>query len=430
MLVWSMLGLYPDYPGSAIMTLNSPEFPQVLIHLSNGKTVAINAPGVNASTLYVQSLDVNGTASTKAWLDASFMQSGGTLDFTMGSTPNMTWGSAAADAPPSFGTTAAIGFTQTNALSVAPGGTATVTIGAQSTRSDVPQTVTWDLSSPSSAGGDAGADSGTDASADAGGDGGGTPLVGLSPSSGSFSLAAGDHKTQQVTLTAPATQGVYPLPLQLTSSLGVPASGPSIALIVASPGVIWPYFNNAGISDDTTGLANFDGGGWSFSKQALATAGATAGGTFTVGSVKYNWPGPISAPLDNFIVSGQSITFAEASAKTAISFLGTATNAQPSGATANVVVTYADGGTQQVNVVFSDWTLNGGSQTTPVAGDTIALTTAYRDYGTQKDTTKAYVFSFTAALSDSTGMASAVQSVTFPATTSNGVIHIFDVEIE
>jgi hypothetical protein len=220
------------------------------------------------------------------------------------------------------------------------------------------------------------------------------------------------------------------LPLQLASSLSVPAAGPSIALVVASPGVIWPYFNNAGISDDTTGLAKFDGGGWSYSAQALAAAGATPGGTVKVGSVNYTWPPAAAAPLDNFVVGGQVITFAEAAAKTTISFLGSATNAQTTGATANVLVTYADGGTQQVNVVFSDWTLNGGSQATPVAGDTIALTTAYRDYGTSKDNTKTYVFSFTAVLSDSTGVASPVQTVSLPATTSGGTMHIFDVEIE
>jgi predicted alpha-1,2-mannosidase len=411
MLVWSMLGLYPEYPGSAIMTLNAPQFPNELIHLPNGKTIEINAPGVSASTLYVQSLLVNGTASTKPWLDASFMQSGGTLDFTMGSTPNKSWGTAPTDAPPSFGATSAIGFTQTNALSVAPGGQATVTIGAQSTRSDVPQTVSWQLGLPQNGGADAGAD----ASASLG---------------GSFSLAAGGRQTQQVNLVAPATQGQYMLPLQLASSLSVPAPGPSIAVIVASPGVIWPYFNSAGISDDTTGLANFDGGGWSYSAQALAAAGATPGGTVTVGSVKYTWPPAAAAPLDDFIVGGQVITFAEAAAKTTISFLGCATNAQPTGATASVLVTYADGGTQQVNLVLSDWTLNGGSQATPVAGDTIALTTAYRDYGTSKDNTKTYVFSFTAVLSDSTGAASPVQTVSLPATTSGGTMHIFDIEIE
>jgi predicted alpha-1,2-mannosidase len=407
MLVWSMLGLYPDYPGSAIMTLNAPQFPNELIHLPGGKTIAINAPGANASTLYVQALLVNGAASTKPWLDASFMQSGGTLDFTMGSTPSMSWGSAPTDAPPSFGATAAIGFTQTNALSVPPGGQATVTIGAQSTRSDVPQTVSWQLALMPSAGADAGG-----------------------PLAGSFSLAAGGRQTQQVNFTAPTTQGPYTLPLQLGSSLGVPAPGPSIALVVASPGVIWPYFNNAGISDDTTGLANFDGSGYSYSAQALATAGATPGNTVTVGSVKYTWPPAMAAPLDDLVVGGQVITFAEAAAKTTISILGCATDAATTGATADVVVTYADGGTQHVNLVFSDWTLNGGSQTTPVAGDTIALTTAYRDDGKAMDNTKTYVFSFTAALSDSTAAASPVQTVSLPTTTSGGTIHIFDIEIE
>ncbi len=49
-LVWSMLGLYPDLPGSAVMTLNSPEFPQELIHLPSSATITVNAPGASATS--------------------------------------------------------------------------------------------------------------------------------------------------------------------------------------------------------------------------------------------------------------------------------------------------------------------------------------------------------------------------------------------
>jgi predicted alpha-1,2-mannosidase len=240
MLAWSMLGLYPDYPGSAILTLNAPEFPQELIHLPSGATLAINAPGVSLSTPYVQSLMVNGQASTAPWLDASFVSKGGTLDFTMGGTPNTSWGTAATDAPPSFGvdSTAAIGFSSVGQLVLVPGAQATATIGAQSTRSDVSQTVSWQFSA-------SGANAG----------------VTVSPSSGTLSLAAGTQATQPLTIIAPSTQGQYPLPFQLTSSTGNLAPGPAIVLVVAAPGAIYPYFNNAGISNDSTGGTNFDGGG-------------------------------------------------------------------------------------------------------------------------------------------------------------------------
>jgi predicted alpha-1,2-mannosidase len=409
MLVWSMLGVYPDYPGSAVMTLNAPEFPQELIHLPSGATLAINAPGVSASTPYVQSLMVNGKASTAPWLDATFVKAGGTLDFTMGATPNTSWGTAATDAPPSFGldSTAAIGFANVSSLVVAPGGQASAIIGAQSTRSDISQTVSWQVSA---AGGDAGAGA----------------AVAISPPSGTLSLAAGGQATQTLTFTAPSTQGQYPLPFQLTSSTGIPAPGPAIMLIVASPGSIWPYFNNAGISNDTTGGTNFDGSGFSYSAQALAAAGATPGATVSVGAVKYLWPNVAAGQLDNIVTSGQTITFNETAVKSTINVLGCATNAGSTGAQGTVTVTYLDGTTQQIPVTFTDWTKGGGGFQL-VGGNAVAITTAYRLQGTAHDPTTTYVYSATALLTDTT---STVTSVTLPPTTSGGTMHVFDVEIQ
>src|SRR5262249_36094458 len=54
------------------------------------------------SAKYVQSLRVNGASTNRAWLPESLVANGGTLDFTLGTTPNTSWGTAAADAPPSF----------------------------------------------------------------------------------------------------------------------------------------------------------------------------------------------------------------------------------------------------------------------------------------------------------------------------------------
>ena len=404
-LAWSMLGVSPAYPGSAVLTLNAPQFPQELIHLASGATLAISAPGVSSSTPYVQALLVNGSAATAPWLDASFVQSGGTLEFTMGGAPNTSWGTAPTDAPPSYGATAAIGFTESGTLVIPPGGQATATIGAQSTRPDVSQTVAWQ---PGSAGG---ADAGAGAS------------VGISPSSGVFSLAAGGRGTQTLTFTAPAIQGQYTIPFQLTSSTGIPTPGPTVAVIVASPGSIWPYFNNAGISDDSTGTANFDGSGFSYSAQALATAGVTPGSTVTVGATKYTWPNVAAGQLDDITVGGQTITFSEATAKSTISLLGCATNTGSGGAQGTVTVTYADNTTQQISVTFTDWT-EGGGGFAPVTGNTVAITTAYRDYGTQHDGTKSYVFSVTQLLTNAT---STVKSITLPATVTGGTMHVFDV---
>ena len=101
--VFAALGMFPETPGTANLALSSPLFPSITLTRPGGQTIHINAPGASATTYYVQSLAVNGSASTKPWLPASFIANGGTLDYTLSSTANTTWGSNPADAPPSYG---------------------------------------------------------------------------------------------------------------------------------------------------------------------------------------------------------------------------------------------------------------------------------------------------------------------------------------
>ncbi|GCF11647.1 glycoside hydrolase domain-containing protein [Dictyobacter arantiisoli] len=101
--VFAALGMFPETPGTANLALSSPLFPSITLTRPGGQTIQINAPGASATTYYVQSLALNGSASTKPWLPASFIANGGTLDYTLSSTANTTWGSNPADAPPSYG---------------------------------------------------------------------------------------------------------------------------------------------------------------------------------------------------------------------------------------------------------------------------------------------------------------------------------------
>jgi predicted alpha-1,2-mannosidase len=103
--VFAAMGVYPLAPGRAELLLGSPLFSQVIVHRGNGTTITINATGAATDAPYVQSLKVNGATSTKPWLPESMVAGGGTVDVTLGTTANKTWGSAAADAPPSFDST-------------------------------------------------------------------------------------------------------------------------------------------------------------------------------------------------------------------------------------------------------------------------------------------------------------------------------------
>jgi hypothetical protein len=385
--------------------VNSPEFPAALVHLSGGKTIAINAPGASTSAPYVQSLLVNGTAATAAWLDASFVHDGGTLDFTLASTPNMSWATSATDAPPSYGaaSTAAIGFVQPNPVVIAPSGQASVKLGAQSTRSDVAQTIAWKLS-PSA----------------------GTQIT-VAPTSGQFSLTAGGQASVALTFTGPQTQGTYTVPFELTSSLGVAIPPLVIDVFVVPVGSLSPYFNNTGISNDSAPSANYDGSGYSYSAQALASAGVSPNGKVTAGGLSFTWPNVAAGQPDNIAAGGQTITFPPTTAKTTmLGLLGSASSAVAAGATGTVTVNYADNSTQSVPIVFTDWTEGGGGGPL-AAGDIVAITTAYRDNGSGPAGTTTYVYAFTAPLSNTN---SAVTSVTLPSSVVGGTIHLFDIVIQ
>ncbi|HWC96089.1 MAG TPA: GH92 family glycosyl hydrolase [Candidatus Sulfopaludibacter sp.] len=99
--VWSALGLYPEIPGRAELVIGSPLFPAATIRRP-GASITIQAPEAATDVFYVQSLKVNGKASSRPWLPESFIGKGGRLEFTLGKEPDKTWGASVSDAPPSF----------------------------------------------------------------------------------------------------------------------------------------------------------------------------------------------------------------------------------------------------------------------------------------------------------------------------------------
>ena len=100
--VWTALGLYPGIPGRAELWVTTPLFPRAVVRRGNGRTITIDAPGASSSASFVQALDVDGRPSARAWLPDTFVRTGGALRFTVATTPNVSWGAAETDAPPSF----------------------------------------------------------------------------------------------------------------------------------------------------------------------------------------------------------------------------------------------------------------------------------------------------------------------------------------
>jgi predicted alpha-1,2-mannosidase len=100
--VFGAIGLYPAVPGEDVLALGSPLFPHVTLRTGRG-TVRIDAPLARRDRPFVQSMTLNGRPWSRPWLRFWQIARGGRLGFSLADQPNVTWGAAGADAPPSRG---------------------------------------------------------------------------------------------------------------------------------------------------------------------------------------------------------------------------------------------------------------------------------------------------------------------------------------
>ena len=100
--VLSAVGFYPVCPGSPVYEIGSPIFAKSTIRMSEGKDFTIIADHVSAQNKYIQSAELNGKPLNRPWFQQSDIAHGGTLVLKMGDRPNLHWGSAPGDAPPSM----------------------------------------------------------------------------------------------------------------------------------------------------------------------------------------------------------------------------------------------------------------------------------------------------------------------------------------
>jgi predicted alpha-1,2-mannosidase len=397
--VWEMLGMYPENSGSDNLVFNSPGFPHAAITLPSGRTITINAPGASPTTFYVKNLKVDGDDYDHLYVPFSRLSHGATLDWTLGTTPG-TWGTSPNAAPPSYqnGQDAVVASVDPGSVVLQPGTSTTATLTAASIAS-TKQTVSWT------------------ATAD--------PGLTISPAQGSLTLSAGSRASAKVSVAAGANlaDGRYHVTFHVTA--GSEQHTVALGVAVAKPGELWPYYTNAGITaDNDTSAATYDGGGWSYSADALAAQGVTPGGTVTADGIDYTWPDVPVATLDNIEANGQTIPLAAPAHASKIGLLGSSTNAGGSGAGGTATVTYTDGTTSQFTARFSDWTLGGGGGT-PLPGNFDAISTPYRNFsGNQKDNVKTHVFALDAPVS----VAKTVASITLPQATG-GDMHVFAISL-
>ncbi|WP_369249813.1 GH92 family glycosyl hydrolase [Streptomyces sp. R41] len=389
--VFSSLGMYPQVPSRAELTLSSPLFPRIEIERPDGDDIEIRATGAAADSPYIQSLKVNGRTSDRPWLPASFVRDGGTLDYTLGGTPDQQWGSSETAAPPSFREGEQpyqIGVGPTTAT-LAPGGSTKLDIRALALSGGAGPEVRFHVDAP---------------------DG-----VTATPAEGTVT-----DGTQQITLAAgeDAKQGFYDVKVTVTSN--DTSYEQPVALTLAAPGSLLAAYNNTGVSDDAGDHdeADYDGGGWSYSRQALADAGLTPGKQGTVDGLTYTWPNSPSGRPDNASAAGQSIELAHEA--TRLSFIGSAVNGNQK---TNATVTYTDGTTDSIDLSFTDWTVGGGGGTVQFGNETVAKA-AYRNVaGADKDPVTTYVFA-TEPFEAPSGRT--IKSVKLP---DNADLHVFTVAV-
>ena len=391
--VWDELGFYPETPGTPVLALGSPAFPQISVSLPGGHKLAINAPGAQPDTPYVTGLTVNGQTWQQAYLDYGTLSDGATLDYDLSATPDTNWAAASADAPPSddFGGQPALTSAgPSDGLTLQPGASGAASFSVKNLTGQA-MTVDWT------------------ASPQAG--------VTVSPASGTLSVPAGSQAQAPLTVTGGATTQAgssYPVTFTAATTAGTTLASSTLAVDVANTGDIWPYFNNIGVaSDGQYAPDGFLGTIYTYSSTALAADGITPGATITGGGVTYTWPSQAAGQPDSIETDGQVIPVSLPAGSTTIGLLGGAIATSSAGASGTLTISYTDGTTQQAQIAFSDITLNGGTFTL-LSSNTIVASMPYFDAVGVQAPYPAYLYSVSVPLE----AGKTVASVTLPVVTS------------
>jgi predicted alpha-1,2-mannosidase len=97
--VLSAMGLYAVCPGTDEYVLGSPLFPQMTVHLENGKTLIIKAENNSPENVYIRSASLNGTPFTRNYLRYGELMNGGVITYRMDAQPATDRGTGRQDRP-------------------------------------------------------------------------------------------------------------------------------------------------------------------------------------------------------------------------------------------------------------------------------------------------------------------------------------------
>jgi predicted alpha-1,2-mannosidase len=217
MWVWEAMGMYPVDVSVRDLELGAPLFTRISIRPPQGPHVEISAPQAADDVPYVTSLRVNGTATQKTWLA---LPRAGTLRlaYTLSRTPDVHWGSAPQDAPPTYvaardfppASSAALQMPSLN-VTLAPGGSASLPFALANSDGRSAVAASWNAVVP--------------------------PALALQPARGSLRAPAYGSAAGHVVVTAStqATPGLYDVALA-----GITANGAQLGHVYAAVRVAAP----------------------------------------------------------------------------------------------------------------------------------------------------------------------------------------------
>lgn len=89
--VFSAMGFYPVDPISGKYEIGTPLYPEMKMHLANGKTFTILAPAVSKENIYIQSVKLDGKPYDKSYITHEQIMNGSIFEFEMGNKPGKVW---------------------------------------------------------------------------------------------------------------------------------------------------------------------------------------------------------------------------------------------------------------------------------------------------------------------------------------------------
>ena len=89
--VFSAMGFYPVDPISGKYEIGTPMYPEMKMHLANGKIFTILAPAVSKENIYIQSVKLDGKPYDKSYITHEQIMNGSIFEFEMGKKPGKVW---------------------------------------------------------------------------------------------------------------------------------------------------------------------------------------------------------------------------------------------------------------------------------------------------------------------------------------------------